>query len=240
MLTLGLTLTMLALTALPLALRARVTARGIFCRRCRFDLAGLDHARSPTCPECGRDLRSPNSTRSTLRAANPPMLVVAACLMLLGIAGLTANAPSVQAFILSRVSDPALVWLDRAGLNRARAEVLSRLARNEAGKRLAASVVPVRTNSCALCIWWTRTISTGSASPARAWPPDRIASRAIALRMSRLPERRGGRPLLSRFTPALRGPAGPDRDRAPSLRNHRSGERPSKAVLHCRRWPAGR
>jgi hypothetical protein len=141
MLPIAIILLLASLALLTLALRGRTTARGIFCRRCNFDLAGLDHARTPTCPECGRDLRSPNSTRSTLRAANPPMLVVAACLMLLGIAGLTANAPSVQAFILPRVSDPALVWLDRAGLNGARAEVLSRLADVQTDRPALASLL---------------------------------------------------------------------------------------------------
>jgi hypothetical protein len=44
MLWLGLTLTTAALALLILGLRGRVIARGTFCRKCRFDLAGLEPA----------------------------------------------------------------------------------------------------------------------------------------------------------------------------------------------------
>ena len=50
MLAIGLTLLVAAIILLLLALRGRTIARGRFCRKCRFDLAGL--TAPAACPEC--------------------------------------------------------------------------------------------------------------------------------------------------------------------------------------------
>lgn len=51
------------------AIRGRVVARGVFCRTCRFDLAGLDRAKPETaCPECGTRSSLDHRVRKTVRA----------------------------------------------------------------------------------------------------------------------------------------------------------------------------
>ncbi len=104
----GPTLLALSLILLLLALRGRLTVRGLFCRRCKFDLAGLDPARdNPTCPECGRDLSQPKATRATLRRSSRAGVAVGV-LMLLGGGVLTGisvtnNIPRIFAAMPDRV-----------------------------------------------------------------------------------------------------------------------------------------
>lgn len=123
-------LTTLGLLLLPLALRGRTTARGLFCRRCKFDLAGLDPARAdPNCPECGRDLTQPGSTRPILRRVQGPGLVLA-LLMLTAGAFLTAFAltPRGPAFYAA-LPDGQLLLLNRLRVDDALTELADRSAR---------------------------------------------------------------------------------------------------------------
>lgn len=123
-------LTTLGLLLLPLALRGRTTARGLFCRRCKFDLQGLDPARAdPNCPECGRDLTQPGSTRPILRRVHRPGLVLA-LLMLTAGAVLTALAltPRGPAFYAA-LPDGQILLLNRLGVDDALTELADRSAR---------------------------------------------------------------------------------------------------------------
>jgi hypothetical protein len=120
----GPTLLVLSLILLPLALRGRLTARGLFCRRCKFDLQGLDPARThPTCPECGRDLTQPKSTRPTLRRAHRPALAAALILLLAGITLTTITATNNTARILAAMPDAVIFGLHRLGFDPAFAEI---------------------------------------------------------------------------------------------------------------------
>ncbi len=130
MLPVAIILTTLGLLLLPLALRGRTSARGLFCRRCKFDLQGLDPARAdPACPECGHDLTQPKSTRPILRRVHRPGLVLA-LLMLTAGAVLTALAltPRGPAFYAA-LPDGQLLLLNRLGVNDALTELVDRSTR---------------------------------------------------------------------------------------------------------------
>tara|TARA_R110000782_G_scaffold101029_14_gene187604 strand:- start:2196 stop:3107 length:912 start_codon:yes stop_codon:yes gene_type:complete len=126
MLAIGLTLLVAAIILLLLALRGRTIARGRFCRKCRFDLAGL--TAPAACPECGRDLQVAKATRAQLRAFRRLPAAAAMVLLLLASAALLTASPAVRTWILPRVPDAVLVWLHRADLHGASDEVVTRLS----------------------------------------------------------------------------------------------------------------
>jgi hypothetical protein len=120
----GPTLLVLSLILLPLALRGRLTARGLFCRRCKFDLQGLDPARpDPTCPECGRDLAQPKSTKPTLRRAHRPALAAASILLLAGITLTAITATNNTNRILAALPDRVVLTLHALGVEAAFTEI---------------------------------------------------------------------------------------------------------------------
>lgn len=121
MLPLALTLLALSLLLLVLAFRGRTTARGHFCRKCRFDLAGLHQP--PTCPECGRDLAVPKATRPTLRRTNRPLLAVAAILLLTGVSLAAVHATNNTARLLAALPDRAIHILHNLGVDAALTEI---------------------------------------------------------------------------------------------------------------------
>lgn len=120
---LPLALTLLAASAilLALALRGRTIARGRFCRHCRFDLAGLDQP--TTCPECGRDLSAPKATRPTLRRTRRPLLAVAAVLLLAGVSLTAIAATNITARLLAALPDRAIHALHNLGVDAALTEI---------------------------------------------------------------------------------------------------------------------
>ena len=130
MLPLAIILLLASFAVLAIALRGRLTARGLFCRKCHFDLQGLDPARdNPACPECGRDLTQPGSTRPILRRVHRPGLVLA-LLMLTAGAVLTALAltPRGPAFYAA-LPDGQLLLLNRLGVDDALTELVDRTTR---------------------------------------------------------------------------------------------------------------
>jgi hypothetical protein len=120
MLTLGLTLTMLALIALPLALRARITARGTFCRRCRFDLHGITLDPSARCPECGASLDKP---RPTLRRPSAPAVALTILALLAGLSLTTLGIGRNTARIMAALPDRAAHTLSELGLDAALTDI---------------------------------------------------------------------------------------------------------------------
>ncbi len=103
------------------AIRGRVTARGRFCRKCRFDLAGLP---SPeTCPECGRDLTQPKAAKPTLRRVRRLPLAGAVVLLLLGASLTTIFATNNTARIWAAMPDRVILALHALGIDAAFTEI---------------------------------------------------------------------------------------------------------------------
>lgn len=122
MLTAAIILTIVSLLLFALGIRGRTTARGIFCRRCRFDLAGLTTPQ--TCPECGRPCDRP---RSVLRCRKTSLLAAGLMFLLLSGSAWASRSVAVQSWIMPRLPDRVLVRAYEAGLDAAEPEVLARL-----------------------------------------------------------------------------------------------------------------
>lgn len=116
----------LGLAVLALAWRGRVIARGRFCRRCRFDLGGLDP--SAACPECGRDVTTPGATRPTRRTPSRVGLA-AGCLLLLAGGAVTALATVRGPAFFASLPDGQILLLNRLGVDGALDELAARATR---------------------------------------------------------------------------------------------------------------
>jgi hypothetical protein len=122
---LGITLLFLGVLVLAMALRGRVTARGRFCRTCRFDLAGLTNPSA--CPECGRTMDGPGATRSTLRAVRRWPAAFAAVLLVTGGALTAISASGSTARLVGLLPDRALLTLSDFGVDDALTELSNRV-----------------------------------------------------------------------------------------------------------------
>lgn len=82
MLPFAIILALISLTLLVFGLRGRVTGRGEFCSKCRFNLLGLDlKDRTLKCPECGRSVGNPNRRFQACRVRRPAPILAAATVM---------------------------------------------------------------------------------------------------------------------------------------------------------------
>lgn len=106
MLPFAIILALISPTLLVFGLRGRVTARGEFCSKCRFNLLGLDlKDRTLKCPECGRSVGNPNRRFQACRARRPaPILAAAAAMASAGaLAYLHANPQNIYRHLPDRV-----------------------------------------------------------------------------------------------------------------------------------------
>ena len=129
MLVLALSVFLLALLLLTFALRGRVVERGVFCRRCRFDLSGTDRdAPDSRCPECGRAIGTGKPPRKTRRARSKIMGTLAGMLLMISLVlagiSLSGNAPAIYKHMPDRVVVYSAVW----GSDPALDELLTRLS----------------------------------------------------------------------------------------------------------------
>jgi hypothetical protein len=120
-----------AAVLLALAIRGRVTARGRFCRKCRFDLAGLDPDRpDAACPECGRAVGDPLATRPVLRRRSRWGIAAGVVLLLVGATLTGIAATKNTARIFAAMPDAVVLPLHRLGVEAAFVEITdNRLAR---------------------------------------------------------------------------------------------------------------
>lgn len=129
MLVLALSVCLLALLLLIFALRGRVVERGVFCRRCRFDLSGIElDAPDSRCPECGRAIGTGKLPRKTRRTRSKIMGTLAGMLLMISLVlagiSLSGNAPAVYKHMPDRVVVYSAVW----GSDLALDELLTRLS----------------------------------------------------------------------------------------------------------------
>lgn len=107
-----------------IALRGRVVSRGVFCRKCRFDLAGIDlHGDQPKCPECGRDVADQRATRSVLRHKRPIVLTLGGLLLLTGGSLLSILGSNNTARVLAVMPDRVVLTMHDMGFESAFTEI---------------------------------------------------------------------------------------------------------------------
>jgi len=129
MLLLALLVLIVSILITSLAWRGRVSERGVFCRRCRFDLQGTDlEHEQPNCPECGSDVGDASAQRETLRAKSKPWLVAGALLMLLGLSGLYISFFVKNSTIYTYMPDRIVLSLAERGTDEAIDETIRRLS----------------------------------------------------------------------------------------------------------------
>lgn len=130
MLVIATSLTVFALLLLVFALRGRIVERGVFCRRCKFNLAGIERtAPGARCPECGRMISKGRPPRRLLRVRSKVVGSLAGLLLLIAIVlagvSLSGNTPEVFKHMPDRIVVYSAIW----GSDPALDELLTRSGR---------------------------------------------------------------------------------------------------------------
>lgn len=124
MMQLSIGLILAATLLIVIALRGRIVSRGVFCRKCKFDLAGIDrHGNQPKCPECGRDVADQRSTRPVFRRKRPIVLTLGILLLLTGGSLLGIVASNNTARVLAMLPDRVLLTMHDMGFESAFTEI---------------------------------------------------------------------------------------------------------------------
>ena len=133
MLILSIVLLVIGMLVFILALRGRMVERGSFCRRCRFDLAGLPtEPPASKCPECGADIAVPRATRPDLRRRRPIVLTLGIVLLLSGLTLMGIVASNNTAKIMAPLPDRVVLTLHALGMDAAFTEIATnRLAQTK-------------------------------------------------------------------------------------------------------------
>ena len=120
---------LISLPLLVLGFRGRVVQRGQFCRKCRFNLAGIDFLEShAVCPECGHAIASDKNRRPCLRA-RMWLPLIAGCVMMLAALGLGGMfAQGNQAFVFRHSPDRLVMMSAKWGNAAALDEMVTRLS----------------------------------------------------------------------------------------------------------------
>jgi len=129
MILIGIALFALGLLILPLAWRGRISARGQFCRKCRFDLAGSSmDAEGNKCPECGQPIYTQSARRTILRRSSKRGLIAALILTFLGSGSIAFGIWGNSASIYARLPDTIVVQGMQWGSSSALDEAVARSA----------------------------------------------------------------------------------------------------------------
>ncbi len=126
----GIILVVLGFVIFLLAMRGRVAARGQFCKKCKFDLAGLDlDPTNAKCPECGSEIHQESARRTQLRRMSRTGMVIAAILLLVGTSGVWAGAAGKTNALIAAMPDPIVLWLTDWGVDEALDELVVRTSK---------------------------------------------------------------------------------------------------------------
>ncbi len=113
-----------------LAWRGRVVARGQFCKKCRFDLAGLDlESPEAKCPECGSEIHRVADQRVVLRRKSWVGLSIAAMLLLAGVGVLGFGIFGNTSKLIAAMPDPIVLKLTDWGVDEALDELVVRTSK---------------------------------------------------------------------------------------------------------------
>jgi hypothetical protein len=130
MILIAIALFVIGFVLLVFAWRGRVVARGQFCRKCRFDLAGLDlDSPESKCPECGRGVQQTAARRTLVRRRSRLGLALSAMLLLGGVGTLGFWASGNASVILQSMPDWAVVGLTDLGMDAALDELVVRVSK---------------------------------------------------------------------------------------------------------------
>jgi hypothetical protein len=130
MIIIGIVLLGVGLLVSLLAFRGRVAARGVYCRKCRFDLAGLEiEADGAKCPECGSEVFLESARRGLIRRRSRVGLAAAAILMLAGSGGIWVGAAGKTGSMIAAMPDPVVLWLTDFGVDEALDELVVRVSK---------------------------------------------------------------------------------------------------------------
>lgn len=130
MIIIGILCIVIAILVLPFAWRGKVVARGQFCRKCRFDLAGspMDSI-DDKCSECGRVIHTQTSRRTSLRQSSRAGLILSVVILLFGITSAGIGISGNSAAIYAQMPDGIIVRLTVIGSDDALDDLVLRLSR---------------------------------------------------------------------------------------------------------------
>lgn len=129
MIIIGIVLIVVGLGALVLSWQGFVVARGAFCKKCRFDLVGLDlDAADAKCPECGHDVSLQSNRRGMIRRSSKLGLIAAVLVLIGGIVTSWIWASANTPLILGVLPNSIVLNLTDLGMDAALDELVLRFS----------------------------------------------------------------------------------------------------------------
>jgi len=131
MIIIGIVLLILGSLVFVFAWRGRIVARGQFCRRCKFDLAGLDiDSTESKCPECGSEVQNESRRKGVRRERSMLGVIAASVLLFGGVSLLGVGASGAGNIVLRHLPDTTVFWLNDLGVDEALDELVIRVSRS--------------------------------------------------------------------------------------------------------------
>ncbi len=125
----GCVLVLISVVLIVLAWRGRVIERGVFCRACSFNLAGLPEASESKCPECGNSIQGDANRRSTLRSKSVAGVLRGLVLLVAGGGLIGVGSSGMKSAFYAKLPDSIIVPLVTLGSDDALEELIPRLTR---------------------------------------------------------------------------------------------------------------
>lgn len=108
-----------------LGIRGRRVSDALHCRKCRYELTGLDDPQQ--CPECGAQLAVPRAVRQGLRQKRVGIIALGSLLLLLGITPFTVTQIAAARDIDLNAYKPEWLLLMELGDSKARDGIVAEL-----------------------------------------------------------------------------------------------------------------